>query len=126
MNPLALIPILIGLIPVSIGYYFGYRYPVASPIYISLISAYFLSASITTFDTRLIQARWDGQDYGETPGWTGLFGWLEWALFCAMAILNWRVAIGLFVLKFILKVLPVLETIGNVLISPFKLKPPSS
>ncbi|MBK7803730.1 MAG: hypothetical protein IPJ55_13895 [Chloracidobacterium sp.] len=120
MNPLSLIMIGLGLIPIAIGFFLGYQYQPASPLYLTLIIIYFVVASITRFDTRLIQAKMQGQDFGELPGWTGFFSWAQWGLFCALAILNWRVAIGLFVLKFILKFLPVLETIGTLLMSPFK------
>ncbi len=53
------------------------------------------------------------------PSWVGIFGFLQWAIFIALFILNWKYALIIFVVKFILKVLPVLETIGNILMSPF-------
>jgi Zn-dependent protease with chaperone function len=91
-----------------------------SPIYLALTIVYFLVASIATFDIRLIQARRQGEDYPMLPSWTGIFGWLQWALFIVLFILNWKYALIIFAVKFVLKVLPVLETIGNILMSPFK------
>lgn len=43
-----------------------------------------------------------------------------WAIFIALLYLNWKYALVLFAIKFVLKVLPVLEIIGNILMSPFK------
>lgn len=88
-----------------------------------LTIAYFLVASITTFDIRLIQAKKSGtlpQDEPELPAWIGIFAWLEWGIFVWLLVLNWKYALVLLVIKFILKVLPVLETAGNVLMRPFR------
>jgi len=97
-------------------------YPFTSPIYLGLTIVYFLVASIVTFDIRLIQARRQGENYPILPSWTGIFGWLQWAIFIVLFVLNWKYALIIFVVKFILKVLPVLETIGNILMSPFRPK----
>jgi hypothetical protein len=94
-----------------------------TPLIIGLTVAYFLVASITTFDIRLIQAKRDGiLPPGEPmlPTWVGVFAWMQWAIFLVLLYLNWKYALVLFAIKFVLKVLPVLETIGNVLMSPFK------
>lgn len=93
-----------------------------------LIVIYFLAASIETFDIRMIQARKQGilsPDDPMPPGWVAGFYWLVWIVWITIAILNWRLAITLFVIKFILKVLPVLETIGNILMRPFRPKMPA-
>jgi hypothetical protein len=37
-------------------------------------------------------------------------------------VIDWQVAITIFILKFVLKVVPILETIGNILMSPFKVR----
>jgi hypothetical protein len=100
-----------------------------SPLLIGLTIAYFLAASITTFDIRLIQTRRDGSlppDEPMLPAWTGIFGYLMWVIFVVLLYLNWKYALLLFVIKFLLKVLPVLETIGNVLMSLFKPRSPST
>lgn len=112
--------LLLGCIPLAIGMYLGYEYPLWSPLYLSLVAAYFVVASVVTFDMRLTQAKMAGEDFGTLPAWTVVFDWLQWGLFCVLAVLNWRAAMGVFVLKFILKFVPVLETIGNVLMAPFK------
>lgn len=56
------------------------------------------------------------------PSWVGIFAWLQWAIFIVLFVLNWKYALIIFAFKFILKVLPVLETIGNILMSPFRPK----
>lgn len=123
MNPIVLISfLLLGSVPLLIGYFLGYDVPAVSPVYLTSTVLYFVCASVATFDTRLIQSRWSGIDLGELPAWTGLFGWLQWAIFCVLAILNWKVAIILFVLKFVLKVIPVLETVGALIMIPFTKK----
>lgn len=99
------------------------EYSFTSPIYLLLTVLYFLTASVVTLDLRLTQARkFEKVDYGTLPPWVAVFQFLQWALFIALFILNWKIALALFFIKFILKVLPVLELIGNVLMSPFKPK----
>ena len=90
---------------------------------IILTVLYFFVASITTFDIRMTQAKWQGtlpSDELTLPVWVGVFHWVEWAIFIVLLYLNWKYAFVLFAVKFVLKVLPVLETIGNILMSPFK------
>ena len=96
-----------------------------NPAIIALTILYFILASITTFDIRLMQARKSGvlsSDEDLLPKWVAVFFWLEWGVFIILAVLNWKYAIALFILKFILKVLPVLETVGNLIMSPLKIK----
>lgn len=86
---------------------------------------YFLTSSITTFDIRLTQAKKQGviptnEDF--VPKWVALVYWADWALILILAIANWRYAIMVFIIRFILKVLPVLEVVGNLLMAPFKKK----
>lgn len=101
------------------------EYPFTSLIYLTLTALYFFVASIVTFDIRLIQARkFQGVDYGELPRWVGIFHFLEWITFVALFVLNWKYALIIFAVKFILKVIPVLETIGSVIMSPFRPKLP--
>jgi hypothetical protein len=45
---------------------------------------------------------------------------MEWAIFLALLYLNWKYALALFAVKFILKALFVLEIIGSILMWPFK------
>jgi hypothetical protein len=99
--------------------------PPSSPLVIILTVAYFLVASITTFDIRMIQAKRQGvlpPDEPMPPAWVAVLYWLLWAIFIGLFFLNWKYALLLFVIKFVLKVLPVLETIGNILMRPFRPK----
>jgi|SRR5215470_1536858 len=92
-------------------------YSLAKPI---LAIAYFITASVDTFDTRLIQAKKQGTlppDQPMLPEWTMVFTFAMWGIFIAMIYVDWKYALTMFVLKFILKVLPVLETVGNILCS---------
>ncbi len=94
-----------------------------SPTLIVLTIIYVITSSITTFDTRLIQARLHSEiplNHPMLPKWIGLVWWLHWGIFISLLFLNWKYAILLFMIKFILKVLPVLEIIGNILMSPFR------
>lgn len=96
--------------------------PISSPILIALTVVYAIAAAITTFDTRMIQFKKAGFLSPEHPmlsNWTGLFGFLLWGTWIAILLLNWKYAFALFIIKFILKLLPVLETVGGILISPF-------
>ena len=94
-----------------------------TPLIIGLTVAYFIVASVTTFDIRMYQAKRDGllpPDEPMLPAWVGIFAWMQWIIFAILLYLNWKYALLLFAIKFVLKLLPVLETIGNILMSPFK------
>jgi hypothetical protein len=95
--------------------------PVSTPLLIALTIVYAICAAITTFDTRIIQAKKHGylrESDAQVPSWTGLFGILLWATWVAIFLLSWWYALLLFVIKFVLKVLPVLENIGALLLTP--------
>lgn len=97
--------------------------PTTSPVIIALTVLLFITSSITVFDKRLIQFKRSGKvprDESLLPNWVGAILFLHWIIFISLILLNWKYAIILFVIKYILSVLPVLETIGNVLMSPFK------
>jgi hypothetical protein len=97
--------------------------PIDSPIIITLTVIFFITSSITTFDKRLIQAVKNGNippDEEMLPSWVGVIAWFHWAVGLSIMLLNWQFALIVFVSKFILSVLPVLETIGNVLMAPFR------
>ena len=94
----------------------------STPILI-LTVIYVITSSITTFDVRLMQAKRHGtlpSDETLLPDWTAIFIWLDWGILIALIFLNWRYAILVYGIIFILKVLPVLETIGGILMSPFR------
>lgn len=97
--------------------------PIDSTLIIVLTILYFICESIATFDIRLIQGKRNGSlppDEPLLPDWTSIFIFIGWGIFIAFILLNWKYAILIFIIKFILKVLPVLETVGNILMSPFK------
>lgn len=97
--------------------------PIDSPLLITLTVIFFITSSITTFDKRLIQAVKNGTilpDEAMLPSWVGVIAWLHWAVGLSIILLNWQYALIVFISKFILSVLPVLETIGNVLMAPFR------
>lgn len=92
---------------------------------IGLTVAYGVISSITTFDIRLIQGKKNGTlplDEPDLPKWITILYWLEWIIFAFMVYLNWKYALIVFAIKFVLKVLPILEIIGNILMTPFKKK----
>ncbi|MBT3349441.1 hypothetical protein HN393_03935 [bacterium] len=96
-----------------------------SPIMIGIIVLYFITSAITTFDIRMIQAKRNGTlsvDEPLLPDWVKFIFWIDWALFLGLIFLNWKFAILIFIIRFILKCLPVLEIIGNILMSPFSPK----
>lgn len=99
--------------------------PINSLSVVIITVLYFLTSSITTFDIRMIQAKRDGvvpPDEPALPKWVSIIYWVDWALAICLLLLNWKYAIFLFVIRIILKILPVLETSGNMLMSPFKSK----
>ena len=97
--------------------------PYNSPILISLAIAYGIVASITIFDFRLIQGKKNGvfpEDVPLLPHWVAHFNLIELLIFVGMVLLNWKFALIIFGVTFLLKVLPVLEIIGNILTAPFR------
>jgi hypothetical protein len=73
----------------------------------------------------MIQAKRDGtlpDDEPMLPPWVGVVGWIHWAVGLSIVLLNWQYAIVVFIVKFILSVLPVLEVIGNFLMAAFRPK----
>ena len=98
-------------------------YIIKNYIVIILTILYAITSSITVFDKRMIQAKRDGvlpEDESLLPSWVGIILFIHWIIGLSILILNWQFAIIVFVAKFILSILPVLETIGNILMSPFK------
>lgn len=92
-----------------------------TPLIIGLTIAYFMAASVTTFIIRVKQAQRLGEyDDQPLPSWVAVFIWMQWIIFAVLLYINWKYALVLFAIKYVLKVLPVLETIGNILMSPFK------
>ncbi|MBU1092415.1 hypothetical protein KJ836_01975 [Patescibacteria group bacterium] len=97
--------------------------PILSSYLIAATVLFFITSAITVFDTRLTQAKRRGDipaNEQELPKWVGVFYWLHWIIGAAIILLNWKYAIIVFVAKFILSVAPVLEVIGNILMSPLR------
>lgn len=94
-----------------------------TPLTLSLTIIFFIAASISTLDKRLMKAAKSGQlPPGEPmlPSWAAWFAWIDYIAFGLLVYLNWKFGLAIFVLGFVLAALPVLETIGNVLMAPFK------
>jgi len=91
-----------------------------SVLWVSLVT--FLLSSVTTFDKRLTQAKnqrnprtWLLEPNTDLPAWTSIFIFLEYASIITLFILNWRYAIAFYIVLFFLAVLPVSETVGNLI-----------
>ena len=103
--------------------YSFFNTPINTPALIILTIIFFFTSSITVFDKRYMQAKRAGTlppDEPEPPSWTALVWWLHGAVLLAITLLNWKYGIGLFILKFVLSVVPVLEIVGNMLMRPFR------
>lgn len=99
------------------------RAPLDSPLLLTLTIAFFLVASITTLDKRLLQAVKAGTlppDEVMLPRWVGFLIYAEWLIKIAVFVLDWRYGLLLYAVGFLLAVLPVLETVGNILMAPFR------
>lgn len=74
-----------------------FRTSISSLVLISLTVIYFLSVALSTFDTRIIQAKQSGYLDASYPvtNWTGIFALLSWILFIAILVLNPIYAVAL-------------------------------
>lgn len=101
--------------------------PLESSLLLVLSVAYMLVTSVRIYDARLIQSKMYGlnssvakQAEGRIlPTWINAIHWMGWCLFILIAVLNWKYAIALYAVFFLLKVLPALELIGSVIARPF-------
>lgn len=96
-----------------------------SPIVIFVTILYLITSAITTFDIRMTQAKRNGNlppNEPMPPRWVAYVFWADWSFALALIFLNWKYALLIFVIRFALKVLPVLEILGNLIMSPFKIK----
>ena len=92
-----------------------------SPLLLALAAALFLVSCITTLDKRIAQGKRSGAlpaDQPDLPKWVLALHFLDWGLLITLLILNWRVGLLVWAILLVLKVLPVLETIGNILMRP--------
>lgn len=101
-----------------------FQTPIDHPVLITLIVLYAIAAAVTTYDMRYIQAKRENrlpQGHLEPPYWIGFFAYLLWGTWIAILALSGLFALVLLIVKFILKVVPVLEVIGEELIRPFSM-----
>lgn len=81
---------------------------------------YFFVESIVTYDMRINQyLMTKSSTVKKLPSWVAIFIFIGWGIFIYFIFINWKYAIIIFVVRYILKLLPVLETIGEFLITPF-------
>ena len=90
---------------------------IESPFIIIITIAFFITSAITTFDIRINQAQKEGVNEPSLPNWVAGLYWLNWIFGIILILLNWKYAIAVFIVRFILKVIPVLETIGYFLVN---------
>jgi len=85
------------------------------PIVIILSCVLYVLSCLSTIDKRLLQAKRQGQDVEQLPKGVAIIYYIYYPLFVVLFILNWKLGLILLVSFFILAVLPVSETIGNLL-----------
>jgi len=93
----------------------------SSPLLLTLAAVLFLVSCITTLDKRIAQGKKSGTlpaDQPDLPKWVLALHFLDWGLLITLLVLNWRVGLLVWAVLLVLKVLPVLETIGNILMRP--------
>jgi len=103
------------------------RAPRESPLIMVLSVLYVIVSAIRTYDARLIQAKQRGfysgvaaRAEGHTlPQWVNFIHWAAWVIFIVLLLLNWKYALALYALLFILRMLPVLENLGSLMMRPF-------
>jgi hypothetical protein len=95
--------------------------PMNSEVLIGLTIFYVVCEAISIFDTRIIQAKKAGflrPDVSPVPEWTGWFAILGWLTLIGLVLLNWKFTIMVYIITFFLKVVPVLENIGALILLP--------
>lgn len=93
--------------------------PLKSPVILVISAIFFITASITTLDKKAMQARWSGAFGDKRPVlmvWVLAFVFIEKTAIITLFVLNWRYALMLYVLVFLLALSPVLETIGSIIL----------
>lgn len=92
------------------------------PLILWLSIFYIIFEAVSIYDTRLIQWKKLGdipQDTPTPPAWTAFFGIFGWAIIVILFFLNWPYTLTLMLIVFLLKVAPVMEILGQIIISPF-------
>lgn len=103
------------------------RAPLDSPLILALSVLYVLVEAIRIYDARLIQARQRGfysrvaakAEGRSLPQWVNIFHWAGWLIFVVLLLLNWKYALALYALLFVLRTLPILENLGSLMMRPF-------
>ena len=103
------------------------RAPLDSPLILALSVLYILVQAIRIYDVRLIQVKQKGffsevaaRAEGRTlPPWVGIFHWVGWVIFIGLFLLNWKYAVVFYIFLFALKVLPILENLGELVMRRF-------
>jgi len=100
---------------------------------VGLIIAFLITASVTTFDKRVTQAKMRGESFPKVgpfpeigpdtlspPRWVALLYWPEIGLKVALIVLNWKCGLLVYVAGFVLATTGLLETVGRIFTAPFK------
>lgn len=90
--------------------------------WMAVVIAYLATAAVTKADSNIIREIRLGAvppHVPRPPIWIGLFIYLQWGLLIALAVFDWEFAILVFLFKFVLSFLGLLEIVGSVLIIPF-------
>ena len=101
--------------------------PFNSPVILVLSVLYAIYESIRVYDARLLQAKTRGFQSAVAaeangrmlPRWLGYIHFAGILMIIVLLIMNWKYAIALYSLLFLLRVLPVLERIGAAIMSRF-------
>lgn len=88
---------------------------------------YIVVVAIRTYDLRIIQSRMGRMDSAVAqdadgkvlPNWVDNIHILGWLLLIGLLVIDWKAALLLYGVLFVLRVMPVLETLGAVLAKPF-------
>jgi hypothetical protein len=86
----------------------------------ALIVVFFATAAIASLDKLLRRERASGDiDAPKLSKWVFLAYYAQWAAGAWLLFLNWKLALFLFALKFILNHLGIMEFLGGLIAAPF-------
>lgn len=93
--------------------------------YALILIFFIITSAITEYDKRLTLAYWNGQKFKWEllPKWVGHIIWLHWAICLLLLAINWKYALALFVVKYLLSITHILEYFGNWMVSLFRKRP---
>jgi len=86
-----------------------------------LIIGYTLISAMVLYDVRITQAKKAGveTELQDAPRWVVGLYWIKCGLVVYFFYLNWKIAFLILGIEFVLSALPVLEIMGQVLLTPF-------